>query len=57
MKDGRVPDHYITASSSWSEDYSPYFGRLDNQKSFSHPSHCGAWSAKYGLCEVSAASG
>jgi len=48
MKDGRVADEEITASSMLKADHGPEYARLDNQRSFSYPSYMGGWAAKTG---------
>ena len=48
VKDGRVADEDMTASSSWDANHGPQYGRLYNQVSFSKPSYMGAWAAGAG---------
>ena len=36
IKDGRIPDSAITASSSYDENHMPFHGRLDSKKIW-HP--------------------
>ncbi|XP_032227338.1 lactadherin isoform X2 [Nematostella vectensis] len=44
MEDGSIPDSSITASSQYSQQYAPYYGRLNNQRVSGI--HWGAWAAK-----------
>ena len=52
VKDGRVADEDMTASSSWDANHGPQYGRLYNQVSFSKPSYMGAWAAGAGKIDL-----
>ncbi|CAK8680237.1 unnamed protein product [Clavelina lepadiformis] len=43
LKDGRIPNEDITASTYWSSNYAPHLGRLDNR--MKRNLHQGAWAA------------
>ena len=42
VEDGRIPDSAMTASSSWSDSYRAYYGRLNNHRDIGGFWHAGS---------------